>query len=497
MILKKNPISPLFQPGKTLQQRIVRSGLWNLGLRICIRTLTLIQTFILARLLLPEDFGLFGLAILVLHGLEMFSQTGFETALIQKQGDTRSYLDTAWCIQVIRALITTIVLLALSQPAAIFFEEPNLKTLLQALAFGQLIGGFINIGTVYFQKELDFSKVFLLQFTVAVSSLLIGIIAAYCLRNAWALIITSLFGIALQVFLSYMVHPFRPRLKFEGAKARELFQFGGWMTVATILKFFLMKGDDIVVGKILGSTPLAFYQMAYRISQSPSTEVGTVISQIVFPAYSIIQTDRNRLKRTWLQTLQMTTLITLPLAAGILISASPFVAVVLGERWVAIVPATKVLCVLGAVKSVEYASLFKAVGRPQLIVKISAVRLGILVMLIYPLTVKFNIVGAGLAVLIATLAVNPWWLLAALRLTGARLRDFIGAVWAPAAGTVIMSGTLLLYVGVFKPQAWLSLIFLVAIGLVSYCGSVVLLDYLTGGKLLAVVKVYVRQAHGA
>jgi len=165
---------------------VVRGGFWVFALRILDQLFKLVRTIVLARLLAPKDFGLFGIALLAMSALETFSQTGFQQALIQTKRDIRPYLDTAWTVQAIRGTVLALILFGIAPYVAAFFGEPAAVSLLRVLGLSILFQGFANIGVVYFQKELEFHKQFAYQLSGTPVDLVVAITAAVLLRSAWA-----------------------------------------------------------------------------------------------------------------------------------------------------------------------------------------------------------------------------------------------------------------------------------------------------------------------
>ena len=387
------------QQPEPLSKRVVRGGMWVFALRFTNRGLGFIRTIILARLLAPEDFGLLGIAMLAIATLETFSQTGFQAALIQKKENADSYLDTAWTVSAIRGGLLFLILFFSAPLVATFFNSPQATLVIKVIAVSTLLSGFRNIGIIFFQKDLEFNKQFSYELSATLVDLTIAITLAFMLRNVWALVWGGVAANFVRLFMSYILHPYRPQIRFSKGEFKELFGFGKWVLGSSILIFLLSQGDDIFVGKMLGVTALGFYQMAYLISNLPATEVTHVISQVTFPAYSKLQNDVKRLREAYLDVLQLTAFISIPLAGGIFILAPDFTRIFLGEKWMPMVPAMQVLCVLGALRSVGAVSgpIFLALGRPDIEAKLSAAQLVLLAILIYPLTEKWGITGTAAA----------------------------------------------------------------------------------------------------
>ncbi|NLZ53193.1 MAG: lipopolysaccharide biosynthesis protein [Thermoanaerobacteraceae bacterium] len=433
-------------PGEGLYQRTIRSGVWVFSLRMLEQVLGVIRLIILARILSPNNFGLMGIALLAMSALETFSQTGFAQALIQKKEKTEEYLDAAWTFMLIRNIALFAILFLGAPYIAYFFEAPEASLLMRVIGISLLfgssggIGGFANIGILYFQKELEFNKQFIYRSTGTLADFVVAVSSAIILKSVWALVFGLLAGNIVRFFVGYLIHPYRPRLNFDFDKARELFGFGKWILGSSILVFLLNQGDDILVGKLLGATMLGFYQMAYRISNMPATEITHVISQVTFPAYSKLQDNIPKLREAYLKTLQLTAFISIPLAGGIFILAPDFTKIFLGEQWMPMVPAMRALAIWGLSRSISSStgSLFQAIGKPELSTKLQLLRFLILGALIYPFTILLGILGTSLAVVLSALFVDPIAVYWALKAVHCNVFKFGKAIILPLIQTIIM-----------------------------------------------------------
>ena len=256
------------------------------------------RTIILARLLAPEAFGLLGIALVSIATLETFSQTGFRAALIQKKESVESYLDTAWTVSAVRGTILFLILFSAAPAVAKFFKSPEASLVIRVLSISLLLSGFSNVGIIFFQKELEFHKQFFYEITATLVDLSVTISLAFTWRNVWALVWGGLAASSVRLLMSYLIHPYRPRIKFGRAEYRDLFGFGKWIAGSTILVFLITQGDDILVGKMLGVTALGLYQMAYALSNLPATEISHVIAQVTFPTFSKLQENMQKLKES-------------------------------------------------------------------------------------------------------------------------------------------------------------------------------------------------------
>ena len=246
----------LFRPGKSWSQRVAHAGVWAFALHLAEQLVILCRLFVVAVLLAPRDFGLFGMALITIMALDTLSQTGFEQALIHKKEEIRPYLEVAWTVLFLRGLLLAVLLFAMAPWAAAFFREPDVMPLIRSLGLALLFRGLTNIGVVSFQKNLEFHKQFAFRFSGILADLLVAIIAASILRNAWALVFGYVAADLSRLVVSYLIHPFRPRLRLDWAKSRELFSYGMWMLFVGITLFVSTSGAGVVIGKIVGAAAL-------------------------------------------------------------------------------------------------------------------------------------------------------------------------------------------------------------------------------------------------
>lgn len=486
----KRVTSNLPRPGKSLSQRVVRGGIWIFGLRITERAFGLIKLIILARILAPHDFGLMGIALLTMAILNTFSQTGFQAALIQKKDNTDAYLDAAWTVLVLRGLLLFAILFFIAPYAAIFFKAPEAKPIIQVIGLSVLLQAFTNIGIIYFQKELEFSKQFFYQLSGTLASFIVAVSAVLILRNVWALIFGLLAGNAARLIASHLIHPYKPHLSLDLGKAKELFGFGKWVLGSSILGFFVSHGDDIFVGKLLGVATLGFYQMAYRISMIPTTEITHVISQVTFPAYSKLQDNLPKLREAYLRTLQLTAFLSFPIAGFILVLAPDFTMIFLGEKWVPMVPVVQALALAGLARSIAATTgpIFYAVGKPKIETRWQIVRLLVLGALIYPLTIRWGILGTSIVVFLSTFVSASGFGFEVIKITKCGIKNFGKIIALPLIGGIVIIICIFALKMSINSDGIFGFLSLVGIGILLCLGITYLFDRHLDYKMVSLIK---------
>ena len=405
-----------------LQERVLRSGVWLVAGDAAARAAGMLKVAILGRLLSPSDFGLMGVAVVLLGWLDYFTQTGITAALIQWPGTIGAYLDVAWTIQVLRGVGLAAIIAAVAPLWARFFDAPGAADVIRLAALVPLLRAFVNPAVVYLRKEVDFRREVLWRLSGVTAGLVVAIPAALAWRNVWALVSSVVAAQAVETACSYLIEPYRPRLRPDPAQMRELFRLGRWFFWANVVSFVGLQLDSLGVGKILGATALGFYQMAHQLAFLPASQLGTHVQGVIFPAFSKLAAEVD-LRRALFRTLTLVASAVIPVAFFMTLFADPVVVLVLSQKWRPIAPVVKALAWAGATAALTKVTgpLLQAAGRPELLVRASVQETLVLAVLLYPLTRVFGISGAALAVLIASL-----WLLAVQGVLVARLFGPIG-----------------------------------------------------------------------
>lgn len=412
------------------------------------------RLIVLARLLTPHDFGLMAVALTAMALMRQFSETGFKQALIQRPGEVRSYLGTAWTVIFLRNMVLAGVMVATAPLVASFFDAPEAKALLQVLAISWVISGLRNVGMVLLHKELAFGRFAAFHLTLAIVELAVSVSLALVFRSVWALVYGYLASSMVGLVLSYVVAPRPERIALDLRKARELFIFGRWILGSNVIGFLLMQLDKIVIGKVAGVTALGLYQLAFNISSMAGRELQRVIAQTTLPAYSKLQDRTQDLKNAYLKVVQISSLAVMPATVGMVLLADGLVHNVLGEQWLAIIGTMQILAIWSATHGLARTatSLFAGMGKPDISTKTMAIRLLILAALIYPFVSWWGMPGAAIALVVSSATVDPLvWYLAA-RLVGARIGDLAKALAPATVGSLAMIITVLTLDGTLLSQ---------------------------------------------
>jgi lipopolysaccharide exporter len=422
----------------SLGSKMAQGAAWMVAFKVADRGIGLISTVILARLLVPGDFGLMALATSMVALLALLGAFDLDTALIQKADAERRHFDTVWTFRVLFGIGIGLMLAVLASPAAQFYNDSRLVEVMYAFAATAVIGGFSNVGTVAFRKELQFDQEFKLLLVKRLATIVVTVPLAFAWRDYRALIAGVIAGSCLGVVASYVLHPYRPRVSL--AAMGELFAFAKWILLGNLVIFIFSRAADFIVGRLAGPAALGLFTLAREVASLPTSELAAPIHRAVFPGYSKMAGTPGLLRHAYLQVTSLLMLIVLPAGVGLALLAEPVVLLFLGDRWTDAIVPLRVFALNGALMvflSTAY-YVHMAMGRPRLMTIVIAMHALVAIPLMLVLVPMLGTRGAALGLLAATVSCLPVNFYLLFRALGLRAIDMLRILWRPLVGTLVM-----------------------------------------------------------
>jgi len=422
----------------SVDKRVAKGALWMILARLSDRGLGVISTILLARLLVPEDFGLVAMASSIIAMLELFSTFSFDVALIQSRDTDRDQYDTAWSFNVIAGLAKSLLLVALAIPAAQFYDDPRLRAVMLCLAFGTAVEGFENIGTVVFRKELRFHKEFQFLFARRLAGFLVTVPLAFALRSYWALVIGTLAGRCASLLLSYLIQSYRPRFSLRSRD--RLFRFSSWLMLSNLTLFLNNRSVDFIIGKLSGAGPLGLFNLSRELANLPTSELVAPINRATYSGYAKKAANRDLLRKGFLDVTAFIATAAIPAGVGIAAVSDLAVPVVFGPRWLAAIPALAALALAGILLALRSNShyIYLALGKPHIATTLGFIQNLILIPLLAFAVLRAGAQGASLAFLISEALFTPVSYAFIIRLLSMRWMDLLVPVTRPTIAAAAM-----------------------------------------------------------
>lgn len=384
----------------SLQHKALRTAIWVGLSSVGIAALTFGRGVVLARLLTPEVFGLMAVALMATRLIDIFTETGFGAALIHRQERFEEARDTAFTMMVARGVVLAAVSAAMAPLVAAFYDEPALTPVIAIAGLSFIFGGCINMNTVALQKELDAKRLTYLELAGAVLKFGSAVALAVWFRSVWALVYAQIAAALIQSVLSFTIVPGRPRLHFDRAIARDLYRYGRFITGLAIVVFLTRELDNALIGKLLGMKPLGFYVIAYSLATLPSDYLSRFIAKVYFPVFSKLQHDVDALRLEYVRAMRMIAALLVPVSVAMLVLAPEIVGALYGSEWSEARTPLQVLVMFGCFRGLWLINgyLYNAIGKPYIDFAMNLGRLIVMGALLFPLTIRYGLVGASLAV---------------------------------------------------------------------------------------------------
>lgn len=368
----------------SLGQRIVKGALWTVLMRWSVRLLGIISVLILARLLVPADFGLVAKAVMVSGFLELISQFGFSAALIRNQQADRHDYDTVWTLTIMRALAIALLLILFSSPLATFLNEPELQLMFCCYGLATLIGGFTNVGIVDFHKQMQFHLDFKFQLYLKLSSFITTLAIAFVWQSYWAFPLGLLVRSMVSVLISYRLSAYRPSLSLS--RWRNIFDFSKWMFFYELQTAVSTKLDTFILSRYASTEHLGLFTVANEVASTPTTEIAQPVARATLPGLSKINDQPQQFREMYAAIVSNVLLFAVPAGLGVSLLSEPITAVLLGIKWYDAAPYIEWLALSGiamVVSSITVSAMVAA-GKVSILSKFSSLRL-VLRLLLLPL----------------------------------------------------------------------------------------------------------------
>jgi PST family polysaccharide transporter len=400
----------------------------------------------LARLLLPEEFGVFAAILVFVEVASSIVSSGIVAALVQRKEVDQLHFTTGLTMSICLGILACVTLWGISPWVGDFYRDETVGRVLGTMSLYLVILPFISIPTAMLRRRIDYRSTGLADVTQQILAGIISVVMAFLGFGVWSLVYGRLSGQAIRaVHLSYLAG-WRPSLGWNGKVALQLADFGGKIVCVNVLNDVANNVGYVLTGRILGPQALGFYYRAYYLMTLPLTRITTAMNDVLFSAFSAVQDDVATVKRGVLKAICYASTATFPILVGLFWTAPMFISVVYGANWLPAAEPLKIMCLAGLLLSIEpiMVSAITAKGYAGLELRRQAVYLIILLTLI-PIGTRWGIAGVAWAVTVAVCLFMIFLQRLLHRLLGLTWRDLGRAIYPVVAACAAMSLTVWLY----------------------------------------------------
>ncbi|MGU3287883.1 lipopolysaccharide biosynthesis protein [Methylobacterium mesophilicum] len=314
-----------------LFKRTLSSSAWSIASRLTSRAVDFITLVILARILIPADFGLVAIGMTLITIVEAVLEVQLFPALLHIKEIKKFHLDTAFTISLLRGLFLASLILGLSWPFSYFYDDNRLLFLVCILSVAPAARGLQSPGMVVYLKDLNFKKNFIVETAGKLISSILAILVGYFYQTYWAIAVNTVGAPLTSVLISYIISPYRPNLSLKAWN--EFRDFIGWLSLVQIVGTFSWQSDRLVLGQFYGVASVGRFSMASDLAALPTQSLVAPAMRPVMAAFMDFRHDLQRIKNAYFTTLQLICLVAMPLQVGLSLNSDLIVLAMLGDKW--------------------------------------------------------------------------------------------------------------------------------------------------------------------
>lgn len=360
----------------TIKIRTINALLWSFIETLGLQSIRFAIGIVLARMLLPEHFGLIGMLTIFIAFAQSLMDSGFGSALIQKREATQVDTCSIFYFNILIGIVAAGALCILSPWVAVFFNQPILEPLLKTLSLTIVINSFGLIQNTLLNKQINFKSQTKASLNSGIISGIIGVSLAYYGFGIWSLAAQQVFYAFFKTVFLWWVNDWRPALIFSIYSLQNMFCFGSRLLVSGLLNQFFENIYTLVIGKLFSATDLGFFTRANALQELPSQTLANMVGRVTFPVFSTIQNDSVRLKRGMKKALNLLVLVNFPMMIGLAVIARPLIILLMTDKWAESIPYFQLLCLLGLLYPLHVINLnlLQALGKSKLFLRLEVIK---------------------------------------------------------------------------------------------------------------------------
>lgn len=329
-----------------IKGRAFSGFIWKFMEKAGVQILQIAIQIVLARLLLPEDYGLIGLLTIFIAVSDIFIQYGFSTGLIQRKDVTEEHLSSVFYVNMAMSILLYGLLFAVAPLVSLFYSEEQLTNLLRVLSLVLIIGASFTVHNAILSRELEFKKSFFRNIFNLVTQGVVGIACALNGFGVWSLVYSKLAGTIVGALVMYVTIKWHPKLVFSYSAIKSIFSFSSKLLGSYLLNCIYNNIHTIIIGRFFTKTDLGFYQRGQQIPQASISAIDGSLNEVLYAATSRIQDNLDKVKSGLRRSLKTSMFISLPILMGLFAMADTLTIVLLTEKWNGSIPFMRLACIM-------------------------------------------------------------------------------------------------------------------------------------------------------
>lgn len=377
-----------------LKKQATKSAFWAFIEQFSAQLIGFGVSLVLARLLMPEDFGTIALFGVVMNVSAVLINGGLTSSLVRTQNVDDRDLSTVFWFNIVISFLIYIVIFTTAPHISNFYNKPILTELIRVYAIILIVDSFVSVQAMRFEKELDFKTTFRIKLPSLLIGGALGIVLAWQGFGVWSLVYSAIFKNVISTIQYWFYSDWRPSFIFNKIKFRYHFSFGIRITASALLDVVFSNLFTIIIGKKFSSVELGYYDRADGLKQLPINNIAATLNRVAFPLFAKISHDNERLKNVYQEMLKLVIFVIAPIIGIMIIEALPLIRFLLTEKWLPAVPYFQILSLAGLLYPIHAYNLniLNAKGRSDLFLKLEILK-KLLVIIIILLMIPFGMYG--------------------------------------------------------------------------------------------------------
>lgn len=379
---------------ESLKSKTISGVLWSALERFSLQGVQFVINIIMARLLLPSDYGMIGMLVIFLQISQAFIDSGFANALIQKKDRTNTDFSTVFYFNVVLSILFYVLIFISAPYIADFYHMPTLTLVTRVISLGLVISSLSAVHKTKLICTIDFKTQSKVSLVSAILSGLLGIFMAYTGFGVWALVYQSLVNALLQTIMYYVFLRWLPARIFSVYSFKRLFSFGSKLLLSGLIHTVYYNLYSIVIGRKFSAMDLGYYTRAEQFATFPSSNLNAIISRVTFPILSSIQDNDEYLSLAYRKYIRLASFLIFPLMIGLAVLAKPVIIILLTEKWIGIIVLLQILCLdwMFDHLSIINLNLLYVKGRSDLALRLEIVKKVIATFILF-VSIPFGLIG--------------------------------------------------------------------------------------------------------
>lgn len=352
----------------SLKEKTIAGMLWSSVGRLGTMIVNFLSNLVLARLLMPDDFGCIAMLYVFIAISGIFINGGLGSALIQRKNPTHIDYTTVFYFNLVVSILFYFILFFSAPAISRFYAMPQLTAVLRVQSLTLFIQSFNIVQATQLQKQLRFKELSIRNLIAAIIGMIVGVAMAYNGYGVWSLVASSLCGAVASVLLLWWMSSWRPTFEFSWESLKSLFAFGGLMLLSSLVETIYVNLQRLVIGKMYTASDLGYFNQAKKLEDVPTTTLSTIVNEVSYPVFSQLQDDHSQLLRALRKNIKAITYLNFPLMLLLLVIAQPLITFLYTEKWADAAPLFQILCVSGAIYTLNTlnTNIMKSLGKGKL-----------------------------------------------------------------------------------------------------------------------------------